>query len=91
MEKNVYERLKPFPSSLPPRTTQTTTMAIIMTNMAATTGTIRLRLDINSFNVSSVVRDRVSRAGAIVPEIHSHQMNLILTKSINRNVFFMDQ
>lgn len=55
-----------------------------MTNIAATTGTIRFRLDINNFNVSSVVKDGDSRAGAIVPEIHSHQIWLNLAKLMNK-------
>lgn len=47
-----------------------------MTNIAATTGTMRFRLDSNNRKVSSVVSDGVSRAGATVPEIHSLRISL---------------
>lgn len=52
-----------------------TMIAIMMTRIAATTGTMRLRLERRSRIVSSVVRDGESRAGATVPEIHSYRIN----------------
>lgn len=59
--------------SLAPRTTQTTTIAMIMTRMAATTGTIKLRWERMILRVCSGVRapSPTSRAGATVPEMQA--------------------
>lgn len=59
--------------SLAPRTTHTTTIAMMMTRIAATTGTIRFRCDRMIFRVCSGVREPppTSRAGAIVPEMQA--------------------
>lgn len=59
--------------SLAPRTTHTTTIAMMMTRIAATTGTIRLRCDRINLIVCSVVREPppTSRAGATVPEMQA--------------------
>jgi hypothetical protein len=43
-------------------------IAIIITKMAATTGTTRFKLDRMIRTVSSAVKSGISREGAIVPE-----------------------
>lgn len=67
-----YNKL-PLWWSLAPRTTQTTTIAMIMTRIEATTGTIRLRCDRMILIVCSGLSDPPpsSRAGAIVPEMQA--------------------
>lgn len=61
-----------------PRTTHTTTIAMMMTRIAAITGTIRLRCDRIILSVCSVVREPppTSRAGAIVPEMQASYYNV---------------